>query len=610
MSALKIPLQRFKAGLPVNGNVYVFLPRNQKQIRILNSGDIFEEAALLRYKNKGVLELLVEPNAPGAHLAENYAVHSEEAKTANSTVVAAENTQSATLLAATAAEDAPSASSSAESINQNVTSAAEIASTATTSEEKNSIKTAKTEDEPQSSFKPDNASVENQRISNTKKTEEPSFKITASADEKEAEQRFSGSNEIDIDEVVVKASANKKELEQSLKLKMLELETDIGDSSAEEALKKKQNMQRLQNAMANLEAGLPITDDSLLEELESNQTEVIGSFTKEELTIALKKKMQVAEIEVDGESSADSLHKKQNLQRIKNALANLEAGLPFTDETLLNEMESEREYIVKSGSLTEPEIEYLIKKKISDISKETESSPEADKLKKAQNLQRLKNALANLEAGIPISDDSLMAELEDFYETLGGSPEAEGSHATASPESENAEKLEDAAAKALLADRHAAPRDTRSAISSLATQLAYGIGYSDPNFLSDVAISALVYFAKLDGSEVKADSSLPSLTLAILDNKEAGNLAIADSKQILFFLERYLSNPDCDKLSKEISPNVLTKTEMSFATDGETLNPWNMARWQQFVKKGVGLSTMSLCSQASVRALKQIRTIL
>lgn len=499
---LKIPLSRFQPGIPVTGNVYIYLPLNRRQLRILHAGDSLDSSDISRYRQKGHTEVLVEPSTPGEHQAETYALHPEQTSTGiekTTHPVALVNAQESGSVSPVA-PDFPATQAPAKEQTEVAAEAPETDEPVAASTDAGAKKKAKPEEEHDSSLKAQKNESESESVLKADKPETgPENKFKATNSEEEPESAFSPDQENET-EPELRFKGDKREKQQT---RIIKSKADAEEDEPE---------QRFSGA---------------------GKTEKVSSFVvkggkqeKEKETRIIKNGPQ--EADEDQAMAAGQLRKQQSDQRLKNALASLDEGLP--DEMLF------------------------------------EDNP-PDELPPIEH-----NPLLDLEI----------------------------------PEIQESE--EDKAAKILLQPDRQAPRDVRMTVSSLATQLAHSLGYSNQAFLTDLAITAMVHFAKLEGITPKANDKLPALTRLFLEGGEENSVAVADSKQIMFFLEKYLGEPECDRFSKDLAPAVFLKVEKNLGESN--VNTWHLARWQQFAVKGPTLDTMTICSQASTSALKQIRSII
>lgn len=617
---LKIPIDRLKAGQPVSGDVYLDMPRNGKQIKILNAGESFDEESLARYRERGCLDLLISPSTPGEYEAQTFPVHQSDPGPAG-IAQAASGSEGAYALKESGAEipqqKIVKAAASSDADSATVPASAPEAEEHTrvggqdpVSEEAVSLSgESNVAAEPEQSFLVDALKEDSTRIGgNEEPKRESSVKVSAGNDTKE-EELF----------VVQGGSSPGSKKTQELAQEPSPDSLSLTDEKTLELIRR-QKQQQLRNAMARLDDDLPpeLSDSEILSE--NPNLESYSATEEVQGPQALKERLEAQLQQIQDGSKNLALKKRQDVQRLKNALASIEAGLPPAEEDLLvmkdhNPLAEDQENVAffSSGNTDQLESDspMVLKQRIEQTIEALESpvNARAEELRGQQSAQRIRNALARLEEGLPPAGDlgDLLGESEEFAAPevlMADLPEL------AALDSDPA----DEPAVALLKDKSNAPRDLRSIISSLAVQLAQSLGYTDARFLSDLAVTALLYFAKLEGKEPKDDSLVPELARCIFSENAPSGIAAGDTKQILFLLEKYLADPDCDRKRKDLSTPLLQKLEKNFF-DGEpgttesAIDPWNMARWQQFAKKGTNLDMMTVCSQASTSALKLARNL-
>lgn len=146
-------------------------------------------------------------------------------------------------------------------------------------------------------------------------------------------------------------------------------------------------------------------------------------------------------------------------------------------------------------------------------------------------------------------------------------------------------------------------RDIPSTAARLATQLGHALGYVNLNYLSELALSAILHF-----SSVKESKGLEKIELfnQINDpNKEHTNPVIQDSIEIMWMIDQYINDPDCDRVNKDFEPNVFDSALQSLLKSKNNLNIWNATKWKQFIEMEPNVETHSLCSKACSIAFKK-----
>jgi hypothetical protein len=152
-------------------------------------------------------------------------------------------------------------------------------------------------------------------------------------------------------------------------------------------------------------------------------------------------------------------------------------------------------------------------------------------------------------------------------------------------------------------------KEQPQAAARMAVLLALSLGYASLDFLSDLALTAIVVFSPQNGSRME-EKALPRLARAMLAPGTAPEEAsFEDSRAILEFLGAYFENPECDRTMKEFSKRVFSGT-LERNREGETgVDAWTAARWEQFVNKGPTMTALSLSAKAYTRASRSAKTL-
>jgi hypothetical protein len=155
--------------------------------------------------------------------------------------------------------------------------------------------------------------------------------------------------------------------------------------------------------------------------------------------------------------------------------------------------------------------------------------------------------------------------------------------------------------------RSATSRDLPATVSRLAAYLGHSLGYTNVDFLADLACSAIAHFAKKEG-EILNEDLLPPFTKRIISSDASPDEAISDSREILQFLDAYIDDKECDRSHKDLMKRVFDRTMQEFSEREDGPSPWSLRKWSSFVDRGPTMDSHSICTRASAKAVKFARS--
>lgn len=155
--------------------------------------------------------------------------------------------------------------------------------------------------------------------------------------------------------------------------------------------------------------------------------------------------------------------------------------------------------------------------------------------------------------------------------------------------------------------RSATSRDLPATVSRLAAYLGHSLGYTNVDFLADLACGAIAHFAKKEGEALNEDL-LPSFTKRIISTDSAHDEATSDSREILQFLDAYIDDKECDRSHKDLMKRIFDRTVQDFSEKDDGPSPWSLKKWTSFVDRGPTMDSHSICTRASAKAVKSARS--
>jgi hypothetical protein len=490
MKLVEIPIGRFQAETPLSRETYLFLPLNNKTIRIGWAGDVISESMLARLLSKGHTHLRIGEESDIDP--ETFPVHRSEEE-------------------ARPPEAAPAAVSPRPDADQETITALPPSPT----EENILVKDNGSPSEPSQSFSPEpHAAEEAASVGGNLSEKETETKLRASAmEENEAESHFG--TEEEKERYIRKFTAEKGSLPAVVRLQQKLQETDGEELSIDLSAEK----------------------ESALKEAKS----VILSSKISEKIIALSEQAQAAD---------------SNLRSaLREQVRSLKASLDRVDKGDLSQ---------------EEEAELETKEEIASV---TESLASASRAEQVEEITERLSAHA-------LTRKLALAALEDQEKTQESDEAARG----------------------------AANRDLPVTISRLAAYLGHSLGYTNVDFLADLACGAIAHFAKKEGEELD-ESLLPSFSRRVVSSEDSPlDETIADSKEILRFLDVYIEDKECDRSHKDLMKRVFDRTlhELSERDDGPS--SLTKKKWSSFAERGPTMDSHSLCTRASAKAVKAARS--
>lgn len=261
----------------------------------------------------------------------------------------------------------------------------------------------------------------------------------------------------------------------------------------------------------------------------------------------------------------------------------------------------------------------LVTEKISaeiiKVSEEIERLEGPDKERKIAELAGLEEAMT-----LSTSGHALPAEMEHRFPVDREAQEFMTAFENGSPEAVSkriaqANNLRNSAMENLNKNQTAllrakVNRDLPATVSRLCAYLAYSAGYTDLKLLSELALAAILYFAKKEEGTSLATTPLPAFVQSILDFEEMGDLVVEDAVEIVQVVEAYLNDPECDRSQRDFVKRIFDRTIDDLHRSSREIDFINLARWQKFTERGPDLTGHSLCTKASAYAIKQSKSII
>ena len=140
---------------------------------------------------------------------------------------------------------------------------------------------------------------------------------------------------------------------------------------------------------------------------------------------------------------------------------------------------------------------------------------------------------------------------------------------------------------------------------NLAPQIAFGLGYTNIDFLTEIALAATLHFREEEGSFPSLPPEISILRQSMQDEQESKFKD--DAKDVIHFLETYLSDPDCTQLKGEIVPVCLERTLQKLLETQKLNDLWNVGLWSSTLSTTLSMESYSTCSKAAAKASKLIR---
>ena len=89
-------------------------------------------------------------------------------------------------------------------------------------------------------------------------------------------------------------------------------------------------------------------------------------------------------------------------------------------------------------------------------------------------------------------------------------------------------------------------------------------------------------------------------------SRASGSL-VDDSKDILLFLDAYLSDKECDRSQKDFLKKIFDRAVMQFDSQENAPSGLSIRKWASFVERGPTMDSHSVCTRAAARAMKCAR---
>jgi hypothetical protein len=563
---VKIPASVLRAGKPFARAIYLRMPKNQKMLRLVESGDEIRPALLARLLNSPSAELFAQPLETDPHDGLALDLYGEEAATAAAT-------SSPSL---SAMEPEPAGKNSFETLPD------------------------ASEEEPEAVFKAGNSSEPEENLgADAKDPEENSTVAAGSAGleidthitggenitearrrrkaglDAEAEARFGADEAIAEDETAfgkdVPAAAEETFLASNLSEAVENFAVPARQRREEET-----SLGRLLGLAAEGFAAFATDKEGATEE------------TRGDLVAALSEAFsEVARLESNGSEIPHVLRAlRDSLGRVSDAVTRGDTALPANaDLPALSEHLSGFVEEFKA-TVERPAEEASFERRLEQVAEEfTLFSEQGSSNDNATELLRdkLGTCVAEIDARVAVgagTSSDLLTVKESLQRAIASLP------------------FTSRGAKAY--------RETPQIAARMASLLAHSLGYASPLYLYDVAFTAHLFFAEKNGAPLSPTELSPMAEALLAEELPADQAGtpMGDSAAILRFLDLYFDNPDCDRTQKEFGKRAF---ESTLSGSAASTNEWTAARWRYFVEQGPSLSALSASSKAAAKANKAAR---
>jgi hypothetical protein len=596
---IKIKIERIECGKALAREIYLHLPVNNKMIRIISIGDDLRPALLQRLQNRGVAFLFASSYSEGEEDPDTLQLYQEAVQ--NISV------------------SAPTVSGAPERVEGNSSKAeAFVEADGTISEKQNSKTGAKSIEEETTQPAPAGEVVElrSRKIASKALDEEStnSFNDAGALSESES-NKIAADNEEEAATIVSGDDALSDPSSQKITADNEEEATTIvaGDASTNSKSKKIKAFTEEENTTI-------VSGDGALPN--SKPKKIIGQKEEEASTI----------VRGDGPPA------NPNFKKIKGLIEEEPETLSFNDDaspvsvpdafrkgepvqSIAGDPNTESFQILKDARL---ELQTLkATEELVSIVREAENATGTKRDELLKKATHLKIAMDNVGAGLPIPAEferrfpveKEMAKISEAI-ALGKTEEALKNITlkteTLDPDREWAVKNLGNMKESTPKEASAAPiyhREIPQIAARLASYLAHSLGYVNQNYLSDLALGAILYFSRKAGKDLSY-SNIPEFTQAILRRDLSDQDAtLADSIEIIDILEIYFQNPDCNKNLKDFSSRVFVSALTELNLQNKNVSAWNQVRWSQFVEKGPSILAESLCARAAAKATRASRQL-
>jgi hypothetical protein len=294
-------------------------------------------------------------------------------------------------------------------------------------------------------------------------------------------------------------------------------------------------------------------------------------------------------------------------QRLQQAKGKKEEEIRFRQDK--EEVIAELKTVVLSSKISEKIVELSARAK-----KEEEPSLRSSLRGQIRNLR---GNLDQLEAGEAIEETDEINAHEEEREFRAQLESDEGSAPIQSIQKhlERQTKVKDLAISAaeeqereeLTLSRSATSRDLPATVSRLAAYLGHSLGYTDVDFLADLACGVVIHFAKKEGENVN-EAELPPLAKFIISPDDSYDSVAEDSQDILTFLDAYIDDWECDRSQKDLVKKVFDRTVKEFIGKEEGPSPYSLSKWSSFLEHGPTMDSHSIVTRAAAKGVKSARS--
>lgn len=520
MKLVEIPIQRFQPETPLTRDTYLFLPLNNKTIRIALAGEVIPEPMLARILAKGHPHLRVAEDSdidPAT-----FPVHAG-ADPSLQPAVAASAVEPESPAIKSSVVDEPQIAFEAEGAQAEPSTV--VAGVPEPADGGVAIAASLAAAEPAQSFAAEAIEEESAKVSAADISNEDETRLGATAGEEDPESRFSGAEEGGGDEQTI---SGREEPEEKYVRKF---------AAEKEALPAVIRLHKKLAAAKENELAIDLSSEKE-SALKEARTVILSSKISEKI-ISLSEQARAAEPRL-----RDSL--RGQVRSLKNALDQVDSG---------------------DLSLEEKE-EFEAKEEISSV---------VESLASASRAEQVEEVTERLSAHA-LTRELAMAALE---------------------EQENEAEVE--------LSRSATSRDLPATVSRLAAYLGHSLGYTNVDFLADLACGAIAHFAKKEGETLNEDL-LPPFTKRIISADTSPDDTISDSRDILQFLDVYIGDKECDRSHKDLMKRVFDRTMKEFSEREDGPSPWSLKKWSSFAGRGPTMDSHSICTRASAKAVKCARS--
>jgi len=577
---LKINISRFESGRALAREIFIHMPTNGKMIRVVCSGDELRPALLDRLRSRGYASLYAMPIAGDSEDPESLPLYQEDSLStpASEAISQPSNGEKPTVDSAVTMEPAPKTGDPGINFADiDELSRGTIVQISDALDEARKV-LAESSEEDASNTMMSSLEILNEAVTRLKSLPEEARSETV--------QGLSASLDAAISKI-----KNFAEKEDSVKI------AGLRDALSETAQKFQQADEEFSRTFSTAVKGVKSSPEANPKSQNKSLSGLAAAFHNSKIISAKNESPEKSQENIlSAVSSAEEKNKfgKRNspVQNQKNALAKndaqLDLGAPNKAELAKQTLDS-RVDSNKNESLSS-------EKNLS------ESEGEQAPLKPSETEYRFKTEKE-------LEKDSFVIEAEKDKKLVNDT--VIKGEATTKENDWAVKNLEGVAVDDLPPSSRAAAnhRDLPLIAGRLATHLGHSLGYNNEGFLTDLALGAILYFSPREEIDVK-NENLSCLNRAILSKKvDDLDSPMEDSLEIINFLESYFGNPECDKAKKDFSSRIFANTLAELHRSSGNLNPWNEARWSQFVEKGPSAESYSLCSKACAKANRAFKEI-